>query len=142
LMLTRIGRASASAAKLAKYRAPFGKIASVRPFSSDVEDEVETMEYDVAIVGAGPAGLAAGIRLKQLCEEHGADLSVCLLEKGSYVGAHILSGNVFEPRALNELIPDWKEQEAPLRTEVKTDSFKILLDEKKSVSVPEVFFPK
>ena len=61
-------------------------------------------------------GLASAIRLKQLCEENDSDISVCVLEKGSYVGAHILSGNVFEPRALNELIPDWKEKEAPLRT--------------------------
>ena len=66
-------------------------------------------------------GLASAIRLKQLCEENDADISVCLLEKGSYVGAHILSGNVFEPRALNELIPDWKELGAPLTTPVTDD---------------------
>lgn len=65
-----------------------------------------------------------------------------MLEKGSYVGAHILSGNVFEPRALNELIPNWKELDAPLRTPVKSDSFKILMNQSSSISVPEMFFPK
>ena len=87
-------------------------------------------------------GLASAIRLKQLCEENDEDISVCLLEKGSYVGAHILSGNVFEPRALNELIPDWKEKEAPLTTPVKDDQFKILFNEKSSFTVPSMFLPK
>ena len=72
----------------------------------------ESMPYDVVIVGAGPSGLAAAIRLKQVKP----DLSVCILEKGSEVGAHLLSGAVFEPRALDELIPDWKEKGAPLNT--------------------------
>ena len=67
------------------------------------------MDYDVVIVGAGPAGLAAGIRIKQKAAEVGKDVSVCVVEKGPQVGAHILSGNVFEPHALNELFPNWKE---------------------------------
>ncbi|HEY5364740.1 MAG TPA: NAD(P)/FAD-dependent oxidoreductase, partial [Aestuariivirga sp.] len=82
----------------------------------------ESMDYDVVIVGAGPAGLAAAIRVKQLSPE----TSVCILEKGSEVGAHILSGAVIDPIALNELIPDWKERGAPLKTEVKQDRFYVL----------------
>jgi len=81
----------------------------------------ETMNYDVLIVGAGPAGLAAAIRLKQLAAEASRDLSVCVIEKGSEVGAHILSGAVVEPRALNELFPDWRERGAPLNTPATDD---------------------
>jgi len=91
--------------------------------------ERESMDYDVVIVGAGPSGLTTAIRLKQLAAEQDQDLSVCVLEKGSEVGAHILSGAVLEPHTLDELIPDWKERGAPLNTPAREDHFLFLTRE-------------
>ena len=104
--------------------------------------ERESMEFDVVIVGAGPSGLSTACRLMQLAQEKEQELMVCVVEKGSEVGAHILSGAVFEPRALNELFPDWQEKKAPLTTKVTGDDIYLFNSESKSIKLPNLLVPK
>ena len=103
--------------------------------------ERESMDYDVVIVGGGPSGLSAAIKLAQLFEESKQEKSICVLEKSAEIGGHILSGNVFQTTALDELIPDWKEKGAPLNVSVKRDVLKFLINNKLSVNFPSFIMP-
>eukprot|EP01041_Mallomonas_annulata_P012709 gene12709-26769_t len=107
-------------------------------FSSSIVRE--QLHYDVLTVGAGPAGLSAAIRIKQLAISNNIDLSVCVIDKGSEVGAHIISGNVFEPRALDELFPNWKDMNTPIKTQVTRDKFSFLTSNS-SFEIPSFLLP-
>ncbi|MCP4828881.1 MAG: NAD(P)/FAD-dependent oxidoreductase, partial [Proteobacteria bacterium] len=103
--------------------------------------ERESMEFDVVIVGAGPAGLGTACRLMQLAKENEKEITVCLVEKGSEVGAHILSGAVMDPRAMDELFPDWKERGAPLNVPVSEDRVLFMTSDTSATSVPLMLAP-
>jgi electron-transferring-flavoprotein dehydrogenase len=105
-----------------------------------MDNQRESMAFDVVIVGGGPSGLASAIRLKQLAAERGHEVNVCVVEKGSEVGAHILSGAVIDPRGLNELLPDWKAQGAPIQTEVTKDEV-LFLTESRAIATPQWAVP-
>ncbi|MGL4900430.1 MAG: NAD(P)/FAD-dependent oxidoreductase, partial [Shewanella sp.] len=104
--------------------------------------ERESMEFDVVIVGAGPAGLATACRLMQIAQDSGTTISVCVVEKGSEVGAHILSGAVFETKVLDELFSDWREQGAPITTAVTADEIYLLSSATASRVMPNALVPK